>query len=52
MASVTGDFTLALKIVLVDGHHHLHHLARNLFGLLVILIEVILHMTERALHSQ
>jgi len=52
MASVTGNFTLAPKIVLIDGHHHLHHFACDLFGLLVILIEVILHMTERALHSQ
>src|SRR5882724_1263016 len=39
MAGETGDFALALEIVLVDGEHHGDHLASDDFGLLVVLLE-------------
>src|ERR1700676_5767046 len=54
-ASVTGitsDFAMSLKVVLIDGEHHLHHLARCLLWLLVVLFERAFHVAELALHAQ
>ena len=52
MAGVAGDLAMSVEIVLVDGHHHRHHLARDQLWLLIILIKMILNVTETTLHSQ
>ena len=56
MARVAGDFALALKIVFVDGHRHLDHLACDFFGLLVVFVEseavILAHVTEFAFDAQ
>ena len=38
MAGVTGDFELAVKVGLIDGHHHGDHLSRGQLGFLVIFV--------------
>ena len=51
MTGVAGHLSVTLKIFLVNGEHHLHHLPRHLFRLLIILLECALHVAETAFHS-
>jgi hypothetical protein len=44
--------TRCFEVFVVDGDHHLHHLACSLLGLLVVLLEGSRHVTEIALNSQ
>src|SRR5579871_4875730 len=52
MAGIARDLALTIEAVLVQREHHLHHLARPLLWLLVILIEGALYMTVFATHSE
>ena len=52
MASVAGYCAVAVEIVLIDRHHHLHHLAGGLLGLLVILIEMVFDVAESAFDTK
>jgi hypothetical protein len=52
MASIAGHLAMIVEVLLINRGHHLHHLARHLLGLFVILIEMIFNMAETALHSE
>ena len=52
VAGVAGDLAARVEGALVEGQRHAHHGTRGLFGLLVVLIEVIFYMTKRAVHTQ
>jgi hypothetical protein len=56
VTGVAGDLTLAVKIVLVDGEHHLHHLASGFLLLLVVLVELklalVFDVAEVAVHAE
>src|SRR5712691_10992180 len=52
VTGIAGHFAMPLKVVLIDGEHHLHHLPRSLLGLLVVFLECALYVTEFALHAQ
>jgi len=52
VARVARHFTMTFEIPLVDGKHHLHHLARGLFWLFVVLIKCASHMTVFALNAK
>jgi hypothetical protein len=43
---------MPLKVSLIDGEHHLHHLARGLLVSLVVLFKGILHVAELAFHTE
>ena len=43
---------MPVKIVFIDGEHHLHHLARRVLLPLVIFLKGALHMAEIALHAE
>src|SRR5581483_2487727 len=43
---------MSVEIILIDGEHHAHHLARGLLRLFVIFLEGIFQMAEIALHPQ
>src|SRR3979411_839600 len=52
MAGEATDRLMAVEVVLVDGHHHLDHLARGRFLRLVVGREVALHMAELAILTE
>lgn len=52
MTGEASHVAMILKILLVDDDHHLHHLAGNLLGLLVVFVERPFHMTKIALDAQ
>ena len=52
MAGVAGHLAVALEIFLIDGEHHLHHLPRNVLGLLLIFIERALNMAEGTFNAE
>lgn len=43
---------MAIKVVLVDGKHHPHHLTGGLFRLLFILVKRTLHVAKLTLHAE
>ena len=49
MTGVASDLTFALEMVLVDGKHHLHHLAGGLLFFLVVLIKLMFNVAKVAL---
>jgi uncharacterized membrane protein YidH (DUF202 family) len=52
VAGIARDLAMSLKIIFIDGKHHLHHLARGLLGLFIVFVESVMHVAELALHSQ
>src|SRR5713101_3377658 len=52
MAGVASYLALPLKVFLVDGEHHLHHLPRHLLWLLIVLFKCSFHVAEAAFHSE
>src|SRR5712692_7660628 len=52
VARVAGHCAMILEGAFVDGEHHLHHLARGLFGLLVVLLKRALHVAVFALNPK
>src|SRR6202020_698309 len=52
MTGVAGQFPIAAEVVFVDGEHHSHHVARNLFRFLVIFVKMFRHMAIAAFHAQ
>src|SRR5277367_5583289 len=52
MTGVTGHLSISSETVFVDGHHHSHHVARDLFRLLVIFFKMIRYMAMAALHAE
>ena len=43
---------MSVKVVLVNGEHHLHHFARRLLRLLVVLVHGVLDVAVLAINSQ
>src|SRR6266446_6078213 len=52
VARVAGHLAVSLEIVLIDGHHHVNHLPRGDFGLLVVFLKSMLHVAVFAFHSE
>lgn len=52
MTGEAGDFAMTIEIFLIDDNHHLHHLAGDWLGLLVVLVERAFHVAEIALHAE
>src|SRR5207244_2006488 len=52
MAGVAGDRLLGIKVVPVNGSHHLHHPPRGLLGFLVIFLQSPFHVAITAFHAQ
>src|SRR5271165_4628364 len=52
VARVAGDFAMAFEVAVVDGKHHLHHLARGLLWLFVVFVESVSDVAVLALDPQ
>lgn len=52
MARIAGYFQIPCEAGFVDRKHHSHHLARDLFWLLVVFVEMVLYMAIAAFHAE
>src|SRR5579862_2815472 len=52
VAGIACNFTMAVKIIRVNGEHHPHHFPRSLLGLFVVFLKRALYVAELALHAQ
>src|SRR5690348_11015713 len=52
MAAVASYCEVVFEVVLIDRTHHLNHLACDLLGLLIVLVEVLLHVAKPTLDTK
>ncbi len=52
MTGITGNLLLALKVILVNVHHHAHHRPGRFLGLLRVCRAIRIFMAEFAVHAK
>ena len=52
MAGIASHLTLTVEVIFINSEHHLHHFARGLLWLLIVLLERALHVAELTLHAE